>query len=222
MKYTHILWDWNGTLLDDVEISIECVNILLKRLGLEPTNLQEYYDMMEIPMKKYYENLFSAKGSALKYELCTENFQNNYPKLINKAKLMDGALEMLEYFKANGAKQYIVSSFEKTRLIKYVKMFKIEHFFEVISGDDDIHVGSKSGRATELVKGVDRDKILYIGDSEADVITANDVGCDCVLICKGHQPRKILEEFGCPVIDNLTELKKQTCQQACFFIRFTL
>ena len=89
-------------------------------------------------------------------------------------------------------------------------MFKIEHFFEVISGDDDIHVGSKSGRAIELVKGVDRKKILYIGDSEADVITANDVGCDCVLICKGHQPRKILEKFGCPVIDNLTELKKQT------------
>lgn len=208
MKYTHILWDWNGTLLDDVGISIDCVNILLQRLGLEPTNLQEYYEMMEIPMKKYYENLFSAKGSKLKYELCTENFQKNYPKLIDKANLMDGAFQMLEYFKANGAKQFIVSSFEKTRLIQYVKMFKIEHFFEVISGDDDIHVGSKSGRAIELVKGIDRSKILYIGDSEADFITAKDLNCDCVLICKGHQPRKVLEKFGCPVIDNLTELKK--------------
>lgn len=207
MKYTHILWDWNGTLLDDVGISIDCVNILLKNLKLEPTNLQEYYEMMEIPMRKYYENLFSARGVEFKYELCTENFQKSYPKLIDKASLMDGALQMLEYFKTNGAKQFIVSSFEKTRLIKYVKSFGVSDFFEEISGDDDIHVGSKSGRATALVKGIDRDKILYIGDTEADVITADDVGCDCVLICKGHQPRSVLEKFGCPVIDKLSELK---------------
>ena len=103
MKYTHILWDWNGTLLDDVGISIDCVNILLKNLKLEPTNLQEYYKMMEIPMRKYYENLFSARGVEFKYELCTENFQKSYPKLIDKASLMDGALKMLEYFKTNGA-----------------------------------------------------------------------------------------------------------------------
>ena len=33
MKYTHILWDWNGTLLDDVMISIDCVNVLLKKMN---------------------------------------------------------------------------------------------------------------------------------------------------------------------------------------------
>lgn len=210
MKYTHILWDWNGTLLDDVGISIDCVNILLDSLGLENTNAQEYYKMMEIPMKKYYENLFLARNYEFKYEKCTENFQKNYPTLIDKANLMDGAVEMLEFFKSQGAKQYIVSSFEKTRLNEYVRLFTIENYFEKISGDDDIHVGNKSGRAIELVKGVDRDKILYIGDSEADFITAKDIGCDCILLSKGHQPRNVLEKFDCAVIDNLTELKNRT------------
>ena len=56
MKYTHILWDWNGTLLDDVEISIDCVNIMLEKLGLQKTNLSEYYQMMDFPMHRYYEN----------------------------------------------------------------------------------------------------------------------------------------------------------------------
>ena len=143
MKYTHILWDWNVTLLDDVGISIDCVNILLDSLGLENTNAQEYYKMMEIPMKKYYENLFLARNYEFKYEKCTENFQKNYPTLIDKANLMDGAVEMLEFFKSQGAKQYIVSSFEKTRLNEYVRLFTIENYFEKISGDDDIHVGNK-------------------------------------------------------------------------------
>lgn len=208
MKYTHILWDWNGTLLDDVGISIDCVNILLNELGLKQTNLEEYYEMMEIPMKRYYENLFSSRNFEFKYELCTKNFQKNYPMMIDNAKLMNSAIEILQYFKSQGAKQFIVSSFEKIRLIGYVKKFGIDSYFEAISGDDDIHVGSKSGRAIELVKGVERDKILYIGDSEADYITANDVGCDCILLSKGHQPRKTLEKFGCIVIDNLTEIKK--------------
>lgn len=207
MKYTHILWDWNGTLLDDVAISIDCVNILLESLNLQKTDLEEYYEMMEIPMKKYYENLFLSRKTSLKYEVCTENFQKNYPKLIRNASLMPGSIEILEFFKENGAKQFIVSSFEKTRLNEYVKLFGISSFFEEISGDDDIHVGNKSARAIGLIEGIERGKILYIGDSQADFITAEDVGCDCVLICKGHQSKSVLEKFGCPVIEDLSELK---------------
>lgn len=208
MKYTHILWDWNGTLLDDVMISIDCVNILLEKLNKPKTNLEEYYNMMDIPLKKYYENLFKDRGCEFKYELCTENFQNNYSKFINDAFLAEGALEILELFKENGCRQFIVSSFEKNMLKKYVKFFNVEKYFDIISGDDDIHCADKSQRAIEAVKGVSRDKILYIGDTKADYITAQAVGCDCILICKGHQPRRLLEEFGCPVIDRLCEIKE--------------
>ena len=208
MKYTHILWDWNGTLLDDVGISIDCVNVLLKKLGKEPTNLQEYYQMMEIPLQKYYENLFKSRGNELKYELCTENFQETYPKFIDKAKLMNGAQEMLEFFKSQGCKQFIVSSFEKNYLNEYVNKFGVANYFEAISGDDDIYCAPKSQRALDLVKGLEKRKILYIGDTEADFITAKDVGCDCILICKGHQPREVLEKIFCPVVDDLREIKK--------------
>lgn len=210
MKYTHILWDWNGTLLDDVAISVDCVNILLDSLNLERTNLNEYYKMMDIPLYKYYENLFKSRNYKLKYELCTENFQKNYPKLIDNAELMSGAIEILELFKAHGTKQYIVSSFEKNYLNEYIKRFGVFDYFEAISGDDDIHCASKSQRAIDLVKNIPRKDIIYIGDSEADFVTANDIGCDCVLISKGHQPREKLEKFGCPVIDSLTELKALT------------
>lgn len=207
MKYTNILWDWNGTLLDDVMISIDCVNVLLKKLNKKQTNLREYYEMMDIPLKKYYENLFKSRNCELKYELCTENFQINYPNFINDASLSDGAIDMLEFFKENNCHQFIVSSFEKKFLNEYTKLFKVDKYFDLISGDDDIHCAPKSNRAIKIVNGVDREKILYIGDTKADFITAKDVGCDCILLCTGHQPRRLLEKFGCPVIDNLKEIK---------------
>ena len=208
MKYTHILWDWNGTLLDDVGISIDCVNVLLKKLKKEPTDLKEYYQMMEIPLQKYYENLFNSRKMQFEYKLCTKNFQETYPKFIDNASLMNGAKEMLEFFKEQGCKQFIVSSFEKNYLTEYVNKFGVADYFEEISGDDDIHCAPKSQRALDLVKSVDKEKILYIGDTQADVITANDVGCECILICKGHQPREVLEKTGCVVVDDLREIKK--------------
>lgn len=208
MKYKNILWDWNGTLLDDVGISIDCVNVLLEKLKKEPTDLKEYYQMMEIPLQKYYENLFNSRKMQFEYKLCTANFQETYPKFIDNASLMNGAKEMLEFFKEQGCKQFIVSSFEKNYLTEYVNKFGVADYFEEISGDDDIHCAPKSQRALDLVKDVDKKEILYIGDTQADVITANDVGCECILICKGHQPREVLEKTGCVVVDDLIEIKK--------------
>ena len=80
MKYSYVLWDWNGTLLDDVDASIDCVNVLLEKLGLQKTNKDEYFEHMDMPIKKYYENLFSSRKEKLDYEVCTENFHKNYPK----------------------------------------------------------------------------------------------------------------------------------------------
>lgn len=208
MKYSYILWDWNGTLLDDVDVSVECVNILLEKLNLKTTNRNEYFLHMDMPIKKYYENLFASRNSALDYETCTENFHKNYPALSHKVGLQKNAVQMLEFFESLGVKQSIVSAFEKTMLNKQVNDLGVRRFFEVVSGNDDVYVGSKSSRAIDLVKDVDKKKVLYIGDTKDDVKTAKDVGCDCILFSGGHYSREALEQFDLPVIDDLIELKE--------------
>ena len=208
MKYSYVLWDWNGTLLDDVDASIDCVNVLLEKLGLQKTNKDEYFEHMDMPIKKYYENLFSSRKEKLDYESCTENFHKNYPKFADEVGLHKNAVEMLEFFKNAGVKQSIVSAFEKGMLNAQVEKLGVRDYFEVVSGNDDVYVGSKSQRAIDLVRDFDKGKVLYIGDTKADVETALDVGCDCILFSGGHYSKKALEEFSFPVIDDLIELKK--------------
>ena len=209
MHYTHILWDWNGTLLNDVSIAIECVNALLTKLGRPHTDLAEYHAMMDVPLRKYYENLL-GDPLPISYEECTRIFQENYALRAHRATLTTGAPEMLEYLQQCGIRQYIVSAFEKTRLLKSVRSFGIADYFTEISGDDDIHVGSKSLRAARIVAGIDPTRVLYIGDTKADFITAREVGCDCILFSGGHQPAAVLRTFGCPVMDSLCDLRKYT------------
>lgn len=204
MKYTHFVWDWNGTLLDDVEVAVDCVNDMLDSLGIKRTCLDEYYEYMDIPLQKYYAHFVDF--DKYPYERCTEDFQRNYARRINDTEIFGDAVEVLDELKRRNAVQYIVSSFEETRLKEHVSRLGLNGYFSGISGACDFLAGEKHERAAGLLDGVDKKRVLFIGDTAADYYAARFVGCDCVLFCKGHQPKRILRQFGCPVIDNLRQV----------------
>lgn len=58
MKYTHVVWDFNGTVLDDVEAGIRAVNDLLVARGLPCiADADAYRRVFRFPIKSYYEAL---------------------------------------------------------------------------------------------------------------------------------------------------------------------
>ena len=57
MQYTHIVWDWNGTLFDDLEYSLKCINTLLARYGLENLTVSRYHDVFGFPISEYYKRI---------------------------------------------------------------------------------------------------------------------------------------------------------------------
>ena len=56
-KYTHVIWDWNGTLLDDNWLCVEVMNTLLSSRNLPLLTLERYRDIFDFPVKNYYEKL---------------------------------------------------------------------------------------------------------------------------------------------------------------------
>jgi len=50
----HIFWDWNGTLLDDTQASVNALNVLLARRGLPPVSLEDYRATFAFPVRPYY------------------------------------------------------------------------------------------------------------------------------------------------------------------------
>ena len=57
MKYTNIIWDWNGTLLNDTELSIKCINTLLKRRSLPLLSAEQYREVFGFPIREYYQRI---------------------------------------------------------------------------------------------------------------------------------------------------------------------
>lgn len=205
MKYTDILWDFNGTLLDDVESGIISINTLLKRRGKALINsVEKYRSAFTFPITCYYENvgfdLSAEPFDNIAKEWIAENQIN-----IAKAKLYPDAIDSLEKFKKASITQTMISATKLNLLLGHVCSLNIEGYFDKILGLDNINAESKIGIAIEWKKLHPNAVPVFIGDTVHDSEVASAIGCDCVLVSRGHQGKEELKASGFPVFDSLKE-----------------
>lgn len=206
--YENIIWDWNGTLLDDISICIQAMNPLLAERSLALLTESKYREIFTFPVRDYYEHIgFDFKDE--KFEIPAMQFIYNYHKYLPKASLFSEAGEVLSKIKAMGIKQYILSAMEQTSLEASVKNLGIESYFEEIFGIQDHFARSKIERGKQLFNlgNIDKKKTLMIGDTLHDVEVAGALGIDCVLVAQGHQAFSRLAINGNKVVDSLLDLE---------------
>lgn len=202
-----ILWDWNGTLLDDVEISRNILNTMLSRRNLPTVSPERYSEIFMFPVEDYYR-LAGFDFSKEPYPLIAQEYIDAYPIASQNASLVPGAEQMVERFAAAGLRQTIVSACETTALRKQVASFGLTRFFDGIFGAGDGYGGGKIEVACAWLAqtGGTAAEAVFIGDTLHDCETAHAIGCRPVLFAGGHQSRSRLESSGERVIDRLEEL----------------
>ncbi len=209
MKYTHILWDFNGTIINDVETGIISLNTLLSRRNM-PTidSIEQYHSVFTFPITKYYENVgfdFSIEPyDKLAIEWVRENEVN-----IRKAKLCKGAKEALQFFKNKNIPQIVISATEVNMLRGHIEHLGITYYFDEILGLDNIHAESKVKLGIAWLERHPGAVPLMIGDTVHDAELAREIGCDCFLCATGHQSLETISEAGVPTFRGLEELISQ-------------
>jgi phosphoglycolate phosphatase len=204
--YSYILWDFNGTLLNDVQAAIASENVLLARRNMPLIqSVDGYRETFCFPVIEYYKKLghdFEKES----YDALAHEWVEQYLAFAKDAPLNEGVLEALVFFRAGGKKQLIVSATERTMLIGQLSMLGILGYFDDVLGLGDIYGGSKAEIALEWAKSARPERALLIGDTQHDFEVAQTIGADCVLIACGHQDRKRLELCGVPVVDGIEEV----------------
>lgn len=196
LKYDYIIWDFNGTIFDDVQIDIDSLNVMLEKRGLKLVkDREEYREGFMFPIKQWYLN----RG----FDLESESFDdvavewlNEYLSREPEAGLVEGVTETLEYFKNKNVKQIILSASEITMLMRQLKMLGVEEYFEEILGLDNVYAAGKKGIALEWRKAHPDERLLFIGDTDHDYFVAEAIGADCILIAEGHQSAEKLREMS--------------------------
>ena len=206
MKYTDVIWDFNGTVIDDVAVGIDSVNKLLSDRGLQTIRSKEQYRrVFRFPIKEYYRAL-GFDFDAEPYEAIAPLWVEEYLKRCSSAPLREGFAQAFDLFRTLGVKQHILSATELSMLKEQLDFYGISDGFDSIYGLGDIHAHSKTELAKKWREENPHSIALFIGDTEHDFDAAEAMGADCALVCGGHQPRETLKKCGAEVYDSITEL----------------
>ncbi|MEU5215685.1 HAD hydrolase-like protein [Streptomyces sp. NPDC020807] len=203
----HLVWDWNGTLLDDTGAVIGATNAAFAELGLASITLERYRELYTVPVPKFYERLLGRLPTDEEWLVMDGAFHRHYWERAVGCGLTEGASELLAARQASGHTQSLLSLAPHARLIPLVREHGIEERFVRVDGRPDASNDGKSGHMVRHLAalGLPADRIVVIGDAADDAVAALHVGAKAVLYTGGSHSRTSLERVGVPVVDSLAE-----------------
>ena len=206
---THILWDWNGTLLDDTRAAVDTLNIMLERRGGRPVAMDFYRDHFAFPVRPFYE----AIGVCLEnedWDSLAREYHDVYAE--QPVRLNAEAVVALERVKSSGARQSIISALRQDLLEEITARLGVAKYMDWICGVDNLDGLGKIDRAREMLIEIQKSSpislrpgsFVLIGDSLHDKEVADALGARCVLCGQGSHATWRLAKVA-PVAETLPE-----------------
>ena len=201
-----IIWDWNGTLLDDLDICISGINTYLEKRNLTLMTRKSYRNVFGFPIKDYYSKIgfdFEKEN----FGKLSVKFLETYFNDFNQTRLFYHVPETLKQLQKKGFRHYILSAMGQDALEKSIRKFGIEKYFVAIQGASDILAKGKLDYGKELFikEKLVPEHTCFIGDSLHDKEVADQLNISCILISAGHQSHERLMVNNNLVVHNIEE-----------------
>jgi phosphoglycolate phosphatase len=213
---TTVLWDWNGTLLNDVALCYDLLNQLLTEHGYAPVEggIEAYRRLFRFPVQAYYQDA-GFDFSRHSFSQLAQRYMELYLPQCLTCSLQPNAQRVLQQLRAQGVRQIILSASQANHLAQQVEHFGLTASFDKLLGLGDIYAKSKVdiGRQWLQQSGADPRCITMIGDSVHDYEVAQALNVHCVLFDGGHQTHAALAATDAPVIHQLDELLPLLAEQ---------
>ena len=206
-RYDHVVWDWNGTLLDDVGLAVAVMNGMLGRRGMPLLTTESYRAVFDFPVRDYYVRLgFDLATES--WDAVAAEFIGAYRARWRECGLQDGARAALAWVASAEVGQSLLSAAHQEMLEAHVAHYGVADRFERSLGVSNWNAMGKEvhGRRWMAEQAFEPSRVLLVGDTVHDREVAREMGVDCVLVAQGHQPRAKLERCGVPVYGSLGEM----------------
>lgn len=204
----YLFLDFNGTVLDDVDLCLNLLNEMLVDKGHKPLNLEEYKKVFTFPIIEYYKKAgFDFKTYT--FEELADVFIVEYSRrnkteafIFKDFKYLIDSLKNMRY------KIVLCSASKKVLLIEQLKYFNILEYFDDVIGLDDHFAVSKLELAKKYIKEHEIDVVnsYFVGDTTHDAAVGEECGLNVILIDRGHQSEEVLEECNKMIVHSFEEL----------------
>lgn len=207
-NYKHVIWDWNGTLLNDVDFCRTIINRILIENKLPDLSLKKYREIFTFPVQNYYQTA-GLDFTKTSFEILGKDFIEEYESKKLTCSLFENSEIVLSGIHKKGIGQSVLSAYLHDNLVNILDHYNLTKYFDNIIGLDNIYAGSKTHLGLSLVEQLNlpKEQILFIGDTLHDAEVAEAMGVNSILIASGHQVKEKLIGNGRLILDDLSSLK---------------
>ena len=137
MSVKLVVWDFNGTIVDDVELCYEIETKMLQERHMQTYTLEQYRDTFCFPVIEYYYKMgYTFEEES--YEDISVEFNQLYDEGFPSLKVMDDFIETIESFQENGMENVIISASRQDKLLEQCQQLGISSYFTKILGTDNL------------------------------------------------------------------------------------
>jgi phosphoglycolate phosphatase-like HAD superfamily hydrolase len=202
---THLVWDWNGTLLDDLSLVVEATNRAFAAVGGRSVDSDEHRRTFRRPVAEFYAEILERAVDAEEFGRLDRIFHDAYRLGLTTTTLAADAMHALKSWTGS---QSLLSMWFHSELVPAVDTYGLTGVFTRVDGlrteiGGDLKAGHLARHLDEL--GVPGDRAVLIGDSLDDALAAESVGAAAVLYTGGFTHPTRLRASGRPVADTLVE-----------------
>ncbi len=207
MHYEHLIWDWNGTLMDDAWLCVEVINAIRADRHMPPITIPEYRQQFDFPVIAYYRRIGFDLDKESFHDLSLE-YITEYDRRRTECALQAHCRATLSQLKAAGVTQSILSAYRQQTLEEIILHYELSPYFARLVGQANIYGESKVEMGKQWVARLpdSPEQILLVGDTVHDFEVAQATGIDSILVSHGHHERDRLEACGVPVLDSLRDV----------------
>ncbi len=205
---SHVVWDWNGTLLNDNDAVLAAVNAVCVDFGRASLTWAEWQAVYARPMRVSYEEILERLLDDEEWARVDKLYHERYDALLHTCGLAAGVPAELRRWAESGRTQSLLSMWFHDRLVPTIEQFELTGYFSRIDGlAGDVGGGSKTDSLLRHLEAQDLDPadVVLIGDVVDDAVAAQSAGTGCVLVTTGAMTRTALETTGVPVTSSIQE-----------------
>lgn len=207
MKIKEIIWDWNGTLINDTSLCVDIINKILCFQNQPSISIEYYRNNFSFPVSAFYRSI-SLPSHGKKFDEISRIFISEYRLKWKACTLHIGVLEILNLIQKYGLRQSILSAGNQSDVELFVDHFNLRSFFYQVLGTDNIKAEGKIelGKRFIIDSDLRPEEILLVGDTIHDLQVANEIGCSALLYSQGHNSKNQLSAFPVQIINDLMEV----------------
>ncbi|GAA2119448.1 HAD-IA family hydrolase [Kitasatospora saccharophila] len=201
----HLVWDWNGTVRDDLDDHVAALNATLPRIGGPRIDVATYRALHAVPIRSFYDALVGRTITDEEWSRSNAEFLDVLHR--RPVRLRAGVRQLMLGLRAAGHRQSLLSLAPHARLLTEVAKAGIGGLLERVDGrtGEPAHSKAPALAAHLSALGVEPGRALVIGDSLDDAVAAEEVGAVAVLHTGGLHSTERLAAAGVPLADSLRE-----------------